>query len=206
MGPKRWRSDRPHRGIPTVASASIRRARRGQKLHPEPLVVLTRLRRFRSNSGFVSQICHAFADTGRHERTPRRVKLSTGGHGMNRRDTGGHEVRRVRDREAPGSNPGSPTILNSGASSEAIQSAPGRHRGSQGEFLGEHDARSPFELVPGRASHLSKTQAQSVREARPQRYPSGTGPITCIPWSLAMRSRTPGSAFPAAIASLKLSK
>jgi hypothetical protein len=33
------------------------------------------------------------------------------GHWRKRRDTGGHELRRVRDREAPGSNPGPPTIF-----------------------------------------------------------------------------------------------
>ena len=37
------------------------------------------------------------------------MKLSTGGHWRNQRDTGGHDIRRVRDREAPGSNPGPPT-------------------------------------------------------------------------------------------------
>jgi hypothetical protein len=41
------------------------------------------------------------------------VNLSTGGHWRNRQDTGGHEVRRVRDREAPGSNPGPPTSFSS---------------------------------------------------------------------------------------------
>ena len=50
-------------------------------------------------------------DTEGHRRTQRPSKLSTGGHWRNRRDTGGHEIRRVRDREAPGSNPGPPTIF-----------------------------------------------------------------------------------------------
>ena len=49
-------------------------------------------------------------DTEGHRRTRRPSKLRTGGHLRNRRDTGGHDVRRVRDREAPGSNPGPPTI------------------------------------------------------------------------------------------------
>jgi hypothetical protein len=48
-------------------------------------------------------------DTEGHRRTRRLLKLSTGGHWRNRRDTGGYDVRRVRDREAPGSNPGPPT-------------------------------------------------------------------------------------------------
>jgi hypothetical protein len=48
-------------------------------------------------------------DTGGHERTRRARRLSTGGHGRNRRDTEGHTVVPVRDREAPGSNPGPPT-------------------------------------------------------------------------------------------------
>jgi len=37
------------------------------------------------------------------------VKSNIGGHWRNRRDTGGDEIRRVRDREAPGSNPLPPT-------------------------------------------------------------------------------------------------
>jgi hypothetical protein len=35
--------------------------------------------------------------------------LSSGGHLRSRRDTGGHAITTVRDREAPGSNPGPPT-------------------------------------------------------------------------------------------------
>src|SRR5207248_3616006 len=47
--------------------------------------------------------------TGGHHRTRRRTKSGTGGHWRTRQDTGGHDLRRVRDREAPGSNPGPPT-------------------------------------------------------------------------------------------------
>jgi hypothetical protein len=50
-------------------------------------------------------------DTGGHERTRRARRLSTGGHARNRRDTEGHAVVPVRDREAPGSNPGPPTKI-----------------------------------------------------------------------------------------------
>ncbi len=49
------------------------------------------------------------ADTGGHERTWRGRRLSTRGHWRSRWDTEGHDVRPVRDREAPGSNPGPPT-------------------------------------------------------------------------------------------------
>ena len=49
-------------------------------------------------------------DTGGLERTRRARRLSTGGHARNRRDTEGHTVVPVRDHEAPGSNPGPPTI------------------------------------------------------------------------------------------------
>ena len=48
-------------------------------------------------------------DTEGHERARRRVRLSTGGQERKRRDTRGHDIRPVRDREAPGSNPGPPT-------------------------------------------------------------------------------------------------
>ena len=48
-------------------------------------------------------------DTGGLERTRRARRLSAGGHARNRRDTEGHTVVPVRDREAPGSNPGPPT-------------------------------------------------------------------------------------------------
>jgi len=37
--------------------------------------------------------------------------LSSGGHLRSRRDTSGHATKTVRDREAPGSNPGPPTIF-----------------------------------------------------------------------------------------------
>src|ERR1700674_713909 len=42
-------------------------------------------------------------------RTPRSGNLSSGGHLRSRRDTSGHATKTVRDREAPGSNPGPPT-------------------------------------------------------------------------------------------------
>ena len=48
-------------------------------------------------------------DTGGLERTRPARRMSTGGHARNRRDTEGHTVVPVRDREAPGSNPGPPT-------------------------------------------------------------------------------------------------
>jgi len=53
-------------------------------------------------AGTVSQICHAFAETGGHEKTRRPAELRTGGHWRNRRDTGGYDVRRVRDRAPEG--------------------------------------------------------------------------------------------------------
>jgi hypothetical protein len=42
-------------------------------------------------------------------RTHRRRHSSSGGHLRSRRDTRGHAFDTVRDREAPGSNPGPPT-------------------------------------------------------------------------------------------------
>ena len=42
-------------------------------------------------------------------RTHRRRDSSSGGHLRSRRDTRGHAFDTVRDREAPGSNPGPPT-------------------------------------------------------------------------------------------------
>ena len=41
-------------------------------------------------------------DMGGHARTRRARRMSTGGHGRNRRDTEGHPFVPVRDREAPG--------------------------------------------------------------------------------------------------------
>jgi len=49
------------------------------------------------------------AALGGHGRTPRSGNLSSGGHLRGRRDTRGHGTNTVRDREAPGSNPGPPT-------------------------------------------------------------------------------------------------
>src|SRR5262245_33712692 len=48
-------------------------------------------------------------ETGGHQRTRSRRDLSTGGHWRKPEDTGGYEIRPVRDREAPGSHPGPPT-------------------------------------------------------------------------------------------------
>src|SRR5438874_13615082 len=66
--------------------------------------------------GSMAQPCHRCVThsrnqkvTGGHHRTRRRTKSGTGGHWRTRQDTGGHDLRRVRDREAPGSNPGPPT-------------------------------------------------------------------------------------------------
>src|SRR5438309_9062673 len=56
---------------------------------------------------------HSLAEPGgsRRTRTDRRCgNLSSGGHLESRRDTGGYATNTVRDREAPGSNPGRPTI------------------------------------------------------------------------------------------------
>ena len=50
-------------------------------------------------------------DLGGHGRTPRHGNLSSGGHVRTRRDTRGHATDTVRDREAPGSNPGAPSKI-----------------------------------------------------------------------------------------------
>src|SRR5438876_861218 len=44
-----------------------------------------------------------------HQRTQGRRDLSSGGRSRTSEDTRGHATRTVRDREAPGSNPGPPT-------------------------------------------------------------------------------------------------
>jgi len=49
------------------------------------------------------------ADIGGHRRTRRRSSSGTGGTLQTPQDTRGHGVAPVRDREAPGSNPGPPT-------------------------------------------------------------------------------------------------
>ncbi len=51
------------------------------------------------------------ADTGGHRRTRRKSNSSTGGTARTPQDTRGHAIAPVRDREAPGSNPGPPTNL-----------------------------------------------------------------------------------------------
>src|SRR6266545_850503 len=48
-------------------------------------------------------------DAGGHARSPPRRQSSTGGHWRSRGDTEGQVTAPVRDREAPGSNPGPPT-------------------------------------------------------------------------------------------------
>jgi hypothetical protein len=61
-------------------------------------------------------------------RTQKRRGSSSGGHLRSRRDTRGHAFGTVRDREAPGSNPGPPTRFRS--SSPPIDSckSPDLHR------------------------------------------------------------------------------
>jgi hypothetical protein len=58
---------------------------------------------------------------------------------------------RVRDREAPGSNPGPPTSFGFRAVKQRYTARARRAPGSQGDhkFLGEHRASSAFEVVPG---------------------------------------------------------
>src|SRR5471032_2540887 len=51
------------------------------------------------------------AALGGHGRTPGSGNLSSGGYLRSRRDTRGNGIKTVRDREAPGSNPGPPTIF-----------------------------------------------------------------------------------------------
>src|SRR6266542_3240854 len=72
------------------------------------------------------------AARGGHRRTSRSGNLSSGGHLGSRRDTGGHATNTVRDREAPGSNPGPPTsFLNSKFGADDIRRGdfgPGDHR------------------------------------------------------------------------------
>src|SRR5438105_6662615 len=51
------------------------------------------------------------ADTRGHRRTRKRSDSSTGGTARTPQDTRGHGIAPVRDREAPGSNPGPPTIF-----------------------------------------------------------------------------------------------
>src|SRR5438874_2644867 len=69
------------------------------------------MRLSRQPRGGHSRVTHSRnpADTGGHERIWRGRRLSIGGHWRSRWDTEGHDIRPVRDREAPGSNPGPPT-------------------------------------------------------------------------------------------------
>src|SRR5437867_11544882 len=80
----------------------------------------------------VSQPCHSRVtdsrnqeDTGGHQSRRRPRQSSTGGQGRNRRDTEGHTVVSVRDREAPGSNPGPPTsVMSHDSSNRRILTTP----------------------------------------------------------------------------------
>jgi len=56
-----------------------------------------------------SQMCHAFAEPGGHGRTQKDTTAVEIEYRRTPEETGGHDIRRVRDREAPGSNPGPPT-------------------------------------------------------------------------------------------------
>ena len=58
-----------------------------------------------------SRITHSRnrTDLRGHGRTRRHLQLSSGGPLRSRQDTRGHVTKTVRDREAPGSNPGPPT-------------------------------------------------------------------------------------------------
>src|ERR1700674_3681280 len=72
-------------------------------------------------------------------RTPRSGNLSSGGHLRSRRDTSGHATKTVRDREAPGSNPGPPTILYS--ESAISGSLWGQRHTAGSQFPTEHPNR-----------------------------------------------------------------
>src|SRR6266545_4957400 len=67
------------------------------------------------------------ADTGGHRRTRRRSHSSTGGTSRTPQDTRGHGIARVRDREAPGSNPGPPTIFEFKIGDYGCSPAPSGH-------------------------------------------------------------------------------
>jgi len=70
------------------------------------------------------------ADTGGHTRTRRRSSSSTGGTLRTPQDTRGHGITPVRDREAPGSNPGAPDQKS--YSNSRSSPAPSGAWGSQG--------------------------------------------------------------------------
>ena len=71
-----------------------------------------------------------------HGRTPKRGNLSSDGHLVSRRDTRGHATNTVRDREAPGSNPGPPTKKSySNRGLRLLRLARGGHR-EVTDFLG----------------------------------------------------------------------
>jgi hypothetical protein len=86
------------------------------RLHSAPEPALALISALWGSTVSRSEPCHRCVthsrnqeDTEGHRRTRRPSRLSTGGHWRNRQGTGGHDLRSVRDREAPGSNPGPPT-------------------------------------------------------------------------------------------------
>src|SRR6266567_6789100 len=124
--------------------------------------------------GVVSQTCHAFAESGGHERTRQRAKLGTRGHCRNRRDTGGHDVRRVRDREAPGSNPGPPTTFVFRTGDSARRQEPD---GAQPGHRFAEMPLTPRKLKAGRAttSHAARRAASLSRLPDGMAYARGRG-------------------------------
>src|SRR6266581_8591381 len=95
----------------------------------------------------MSQPCHALAEPGgcrRSQEDTKKIQLDYRRSLADTQDTRGHGITPVRDREAPGSNPGPPTsFLSSEASSGALRLRLGHSRVTDLLNLGPSAALTP---------------------------------------------------------------
>ena len=107
-----------------------------------------------------------------HLRTQRRRDLSSGGRSRNPEDTRGHATRTVRDREAPGSNPGPPTIFDSKSAISEVLS--GRRVTAGAQIRG--DLGNPVAESSGSPADLNSEDSDVVARTAVYQLTQRTGP------------------------------